>query len=355
MSDNPQRREPTAAEPALREAAAYPDASAADNAAEMAAPEALNPTSDMGQGPPAPGAAEAKQASDAAEAIEPRADSRVEATPDDPPAVENSVADNMEELAAAVLDSAEIANQSAHVAGRATHNLLDASERLREASVKGHKLSMYVAGGAGGLLLIALIVFIAMANAMNNRLQRVDTMLMAVATRVVEMNTGLASLDHIQASIADFYNVQASFRDAQVALERRIEAVASASEELAAVVPGRTAEEVGLRNEELALRLGVLERAVSDQKAAYDALERNMGAFSASVGTLERRLGNVDRLNRDVSALVTLQRERYLEAVQAEQAARQRPREDTFVTYQRPSPPAEEGAPVQDRSVQISR
>lgn len=280
------------------------------------------------------------EAPDAPAGVEDAAGQDATATQDEAVTLENSLAANMEELAAAVLDSAEVANQSAHVAGRAAHNLLDASDKLRAAGAKGQKFSLYVMGGASAMLVIALIVFIAMANAMSNRLQRVDNMLLAVATRVVEMNTGLNMLDNIQGSIADFYNVQASFRDAQIQLERRIEAVAAASEAMAAQVPGRTAEEVGLLNNELALRLTVLEKAVADQRTAYAALEGNMQAFSNSVGGLERRLGNVDRLNRDVAALVTLQRERYLEAVEAERAVRERPREDTFVIYQRAVPEA---------------
>ena len=44
-------------------------------------------------------------------------------------------------------------------------------------------------------------------------------------------------------------------------------------------------------------------------------------ALSREVQTLRASVGNVDRLNRDVQALITLQRERYLEALQKAPAA----------------------------------
>lgn len=251
--------------------------------------------------------------------------------------VSGSVADSMEELAGAVLDAADVANQSAHTAAKATHNLLDAVSELERAGQRGQRMAMYVMAGASGLLLVALIVFISMASSLNNRMKRVDVMLMAVAARVIEMDTGLNAIHQVQQSIADFYNVQSSFREGQSALEKRVESIAVATEAMAAQIPERTAMEVGLRNDELGVRVGQLELAIEAQQASSAELDENMRRFVTSVGSMERKIGSVERLNRDVSSLVTLQRERYLESVQAQRPAREAPAEDVFVTYQRPS------------------
>ncbi len=80
------------------------------------------------------------------------------------------------------------------------------------------------------------------------------------------------------------------------------------------------------------------------QATAVQALGRDVQALKGAVG-------NVDKLNRDVQALVTLQRERYLEAMQknapaaptAPAAAAERERERS-VQYPRVQPPVSPNA-----------
>lgn len=255
-----------------------------------------------------------------------------------------SAAESLEDLASAVLDAAEVANDSARTAARATSNLLDAADRLDKAGARGQRNALYVLGVSGGLLLVSLLVFVTVASMLGTRLKRVDAMLAAVASRTVEMNRGLDNLLVIQDSLDELRRMQGALQESQAALEKRIDAVAKAAESLGKEVPARAAVEVGARNQALNTKVEEFEKSLSAQKSAFAQMERNLRTLSAAVGKVEAKVGGVEALNKDVSALVTLQRERYLEALQAEQRKREKPPQEGFVRFRGSAPAGQEEA-----------
>lgn len=264
---------------------------------------------------------------------------------------QGSASESLEELASAVLDSAEVANQSARAAAKATGNLLDSADRLDRVTVRNQRNSVYVLGVSAAVVLISMVIFVVIAVMMNSRIKRVDSMLAGFGARVASMNTGITNLQTIADAVNEMRQNQLALRETQTQLEKKMDAVVKATQTLGEELPIRAATEVGTRNAGLATKVEGFEKSIAAQKKALSDLERNMKSLSSSVGGLAGKMGSVERLNSDVSALVVLQKERYLETIQKEQKKNQKPAEEKFVTYGRTikkdAKPAPEATPAE--------
>ena len=101
---------------------------------------------------------------------------------------------------------------------------------------------------------------------------------------------------------------------AQGQIEARIDSQLKQSESLVQKVPSETAKQVAATSDTLKREVQSLSGRLQSQANAVQSLGNEVKALKGSVG-------NVDGLKRDVEALVTLQRERYLEALQKNNAA----------------------------------
>jgi methyl-accepting chemotaxis protein len=178
-------------------------------------------------------------------------------------------------------------------------------------------------GATGGVLLICLIFFLVMGVRMNSRINQLDTMMLAVGKRVVDLNVGLESLDVINRSIEGLSALQTEQAKTQGLIEGRINEALKKSESLVQTVPGETAKQVAASSDNLLKQVQGINSRLQTQAGAVQTL-------SGEVKALKGAVGNVDKLNRDVEALVTLQKERYLETLQKNSATTNRERAVQF-------------------------
>jgi hypothetical protein len=243
---------------------------------------------------------------------------------------------HVEELSEAVLDSAEVATRSAAAAVRAGTELKSAAAQLNTITDRSYKQSRIILASVAGVMLLALIFFVVMGSRMISRINQLDVMLLAVGKRVVELNAGLEALNTVNSTLGALAEKQDAMTKASTDVQSRIDQSLKQAEEMVQKVPAATAKEVAATGENLAKQVQGLNSRMQAQATAVQSLSTQVGALKGSVA-------NVDKLNRDVQALVTLQRERYLEALQKNNAVALRERS---VQYPRtPSrPTAEEGA-----------
>jgi hypothetical protein len=88
-------------------------------------------------------------------------------------------------------------------------------------------------------------------------------------------------------------------------------------------VPGETAKQVAATSDNLIKQVQGINSRLQTQASAVQSLGNEVKALKGAVG-------NVDKLNRDVEALVTLQKERYLETLQKSSTAATRERAVQF-------------------------
>ena len=125
-------------------------------------------------------------------------------------AVDERAYKQYQSLAQVVLDSADIASKSASAAAAASSHMQRATSDFKALTEVGHKKAIILLGATGGLLIICLIFFLVMGVRMNSRINQLDTMMLAVGKRVVDLNVGLESLDVINRSIEGLNAQQAN-------------------------------------------------------------------------------------------------------------------------------------------------
>ena len=222
-------------------------------------------------------------------------------------------------LAQVVLDSADLATKSAEAAASASSHLRKTTAEFKELTESGHKKARLLLAITSGVLIISLIFFLIMGVRLVSRINQLDAMLMAVGKRVVELNSGMESLEGVNQSVKELAAQQVALTKSQGQIEGRIDASLKQSESLVQKVPSETAKQVAASSDSVMRQVQGINSKLQTQANAVQSLGNEVKSLKSAVG-------NVDGLKRDVEALVTLQKERYLETVQKNNASASRER-----------------------------
>lgn len=247
-------------------------------------------------------------------------------------------------LAKVVLDSADLATQSAEAAANVSSQLRQTTADFKALTEDGHKKARLLLAITGGVLVISLIFFLIMGVRLVSRINQLDAMLTAVGKRVVELNAGMESLEGVNQSVKELAAQQMALTKSQGQIEGRIDASLKQSESLVQKVPSETAKQVAATSDSVMRQVQGINAKLQTQANAVQSLGNEVKSLKSAVG-------NVDGLKRDVEALVTLQKERYLETVQKNNASASRERAVQFPRYTAPkhgesTPNAASGGPA---------
>jgi hypothetical protein len=240
-------------------------------------------------------------------------------------------------LAQAVLESAELASRSAEAALSSGQELKGAAKQLRELTDVGHKKARLLLAISAGFMLLCLIFFLIMGVRMVSRVHQLDVTVAAAAQRVADMQLALESVEKLGAGLGELSQKQSDLAKVQTAIEARIDAALKQTEAMTQKVPTETAKQVASKSD-------TMMRQVQSVGSGLQAQSKAVQDLSKELQSLKAGLGQVDGLKKDVEALVTLQRERYLEALQKNQAAAKNS-PDRVLQYPRPSATSEPGKP----------
>ena len=253
------------------------------------------------------------------------------------------IADRLEVLMPAVLDSAEATNNTAEVTVKATAALETAAQGFKKpvadlvtASEKSSQISGRVLFGSVAALLVALSLFTFMSFQLSDRVSKVDAMIVAVSKRVVDMNSSLSTFEEIKATINNLAFQQEKFASNQMELARVIDDTQRITKELRDQVPMATAKTVGEKTDGVVTKLADLEKSLQSQSRESAKVTGSVANLSQRLKTLESKLKNVDKLNADVAALIKLERDNYLEVlrrkVDLEESRQNSEESDTVIT-----------------------
>jgi hypothetical protein len=248
---------------------------------------------------------------------------------------------SMETLMGSVLDSAEAATKASATANVSTGNLVKAARKLDDASHRSSKISTIVLSVGGAMLFVSVAVFGFMAAQLSKRSAELESMVLAVGKRVVELNVGLEQFQMINDSIEQLRLTQEAFRDAQIQLTERMNELNGSLQIVQNELPAKAAESVGRQSEAFTARVGEVETQIQSQQKVTADLAKSMQGLAGQVGSLRKQISSVNELNKDVQALVTLQRERYYELLQsqAQKATATETKEKVVIQYPNPEAP----------------
>jgi hypothetical protein len=220
----------------------------------------------------------------------------------------------LEALSSVVLESAEVATRSAASATELSADLKVVTRQLETLTRRNTMQSRIILGVTGTLLVFGGGLFAVFTASLQARVAQADAMVLAVGKRIVDMNAGLEGIDIMNRTVGELARGLDALNAKQASLEASLAAAAKTSESLVKEVPLQTAKSVGEKSAVLAKEVKALQGQMGAQAKAVASL-------GAQVKSLKGTVGDVNELKKDVSALVTLQRERYLEALQAQQRA----------------------------------
>ena len=216
-------------------------------------------------------------------------------------------------LAQTVLDSADIASKSSEAALAVSGQLRKATGELKDLTDGGYKKGRLLLAIGGGVMVICTLFFLIMGVRLVSRINQLDALMEAVGKRVIELNVAMESIESVNRSVQDLTAKQAELTKSQGQIEGRIDASLKQSESMVQKVPGETAKQVAATSDNLLRQVQGINSKLQSQANAVQSL-------GGEVKSLKSAVGNVDNLKRDVESLITLQKERYLEALQKNNA-----------------------------------
>jgi chromosome segregation ATPase len=227
-----------------------------------------------------------------------------------PASLTQSHEEELEGIKMLALDSAELATRSANLATHAGEHMRSVIVKLEDAQKKQRKHTLIIFGVAGGLMLIASMVFAGMSISLKSRINQLDTMVSAVGKRVIELDASMELVGSVNDALQEMVGKQEGIADAQVKLENKIgESIKSAQG-----VPEETAKQLDAKNQILAKQVQSLDGRLQSQANAINALSNIMKNVQGS-------MTDSNALKREMESLARIQRERQTLELQASSQA----------------------------------
>lgn len=290
--------------------------------------------------------------------------------------VENnrSASQQLESLMAIVLDAAEVANRSASTVAATGNQLFKAADTLAKNNRSSNVQAKLVLALTGTVLVGAAVAFSFMTMQLNEKVEQVDAMLLAVGKRAVDLKARLEAMDDINATLAELSLKQDNTQSVQMAIEDKLSRVAdqtrsfepSKNNKAAPATPapaqpatkktegnaasGAKAEtkpetkadaksdtKAPTKTEVKTSAKSETEKKIADKTkpAANDQLNQQLSGLDAlltqqskavlelsqQLNSVKSAVGNVDSLKKDIENLSALQKQRNQEATLAAVAA----------------------------------
>ena len=216
-----------------------------------------------------------------------------------PPSPNPSHEEELEGIKMLALDSAELATRSANLATHAGEHMRSVIVKLEAAQTKQRKHTLIIFGVAGGLMMIAAMVFSGMAISLKSRINQLDTMVSAVGKRIGELDDSMEMVGSVNEALQEMVGKQQGIADAQSKLEARIGESIKSSQG----VPEETAKQLDAKNQILAKQVQSLDGRLQAQANAIKAMSNIMQNVQGS-------LTDTNGLKREMEALARIQKDR---------------------------------------------
>lgn len=223
---------------------------------------------------------------------------------------------HVDSLTEAVLESADLANRSAMATTGIAEDFKNSIGAWNDVNNKNILYLKVLVIVGGVVMFISSVLFSVSALRLGSRVSELDSMMMAVGKRVVELNSSAQDVAGLRERIEALHTKQEGIAAAQEKLAKEVRDSLTQTSELLTQLPGQAAKQVAVTNDALGKQVDAL-------KVAMEGQAKSVKDLDASVAALKGRIGNVSGLQRQVEAMVQLEKERYLESMQRAAAAQQ--------------------------------
>ena len=244
----------------------------------------------------------------------------------------------MLEIAEATNNAADVSRQSSAALKVGLDQVKSQADALTAASEKSGRLASRILVGAVAALCMSVLLYSFISVQLATRVTQVDSMLVAMSKRIVQMNSALAAFTELRTSIGAVADTQERFSNRQMLLIEAVSRAEVSARSMADDVPSMAAQQVGEKTDQIVAQVSSLSADLEGQGGIVSALTKSVSALSTQMKSLEGQVGNVKQLNADVEALIVLEREKYLEVLQRQVALDESRQSDPVAEEPEPAP-----------------
>lgn len=265
-----------------------------------------------------------------------------------------AAAAQLQAIIATCLEAAETANKAAQTATASHRALSTASKDLSSTAKRTGKGGAILIYAGGGLLVIAASMLIAMSIQLQKKVTLADALLVKVGTTALEMRESLEGVGKVGDGLEENANRYQKLADSQGALATKVEelgkivaALNTDSEKKSGEMKRvfdealKTSQKPDPRLTALLQEIKGVESRVKQQSGLLGETSKKIEGLEKQVQSMQRVGSNVERLKAQVEAMITLEQQRYREALEA--AANRNTREAS-VAFPRKAPAGSDAA-----------
>ena len=183
----------------------------------------------------------------------------------------NEVARQIEELTSVVLDSAEVSTRSASIAADVSATMRAVVSKIQENNHRNVMHSRIMLGAFCACLLIAMGIFFAITMKMTKSIKELDTMVYAMAKRVIEVDASLTAIGKTNSDFSEINEKQEEVITTQTQVAKRLEELSKNLAAMPAVVATEANKSSDLKFKDMQKQLTGLEnklQAVAEKTSA---------------------------------------------------------------------------------------
>lgn len=223
---------------------------------------------------------------------------------------------NLTNISETLVDAVELSNQNAKKLKNQESTLIAAFKSLNDFKKEQVKFGTIMLVTTGGIIAVALGLFLAAILSLSGKGDELSALNLALGKRIVELNVGLTSFEEAKAEVATLRGV---IETLAVGVEQTQASYSESEQEIQG--------QLSVYSESLVSELTNQNTMLGE---SFDALSSKVTAFDAKINSFDSRLQQTDRTLADiqenaqallevrdvVEALLVLERERYLEALE---------------------------------------
>ena len=235
----------------------------------------------------------------------------------------NEVARQIEELTSVVLDSAEVSTRSASIAADVSATMRAVVSKIQENNRRNVMHSRIMLGAFCACLLIAMGIFFAITMKMTKSIKELDTMVYAMAKRVIEVDASLTAIGKTNSDFSEINEKQEEVITTQTQVAKRLDELGKSLAAMPTVVATEANKSSDLKFKDMQKQLSTLESKLQSfdgklQSVAEKASSRAQPpAPAAPQGpSTQVLLTEIQKIKSDLNAAVQV-RERTQTAAEA--------------------------------------
>ena len=235
----------------------------------------------------------------------------------------NEVARQIEELTSVVLDSAEVSTRSASIAADVSATMRAVVSKIQENNRRNVMHSRIMLGAFCTCLLIAMGIFFAITLKMTKSIKELDTMVYAMAKRVIEVDASLTAIGKTNSDFSEINEKQEEVITTQTQVAKRLEEIGKSMAAMPAVVAVEANKSSDLKFKDMQKQLSGMESKLQSfdtklQSVADKASSRMPPALPnvAQGPSTQVLLTEIQKIKSDLNAAVQV-RERSQTAAEA--------------------------------------